>query len=113
MSDNLELTVTDGQIVVTEEVANLLKTARMLDTTIKELSEKRDSIVKALKDAMDKNGINKFESGILNINRTAYSTKTEINVEKLKRDGLYEQYCYSVPSGGSLRVSYPKEKKNG
>lgn len=105
-----ELTVTDGQIVVTEEVANLLKTARMLDATIKSLSKDRDAIIKTMKDVMDKNGIDSFKSDIVNINRTATTMKEEVNIDKLKKDGLYEKYCYHVPSGGTLRVTYPKEK---
>jgi hypothetical protein len=113
MSEKYEVMVEDGHLVITDEVADLLKRARMLDTTIKELTDKRDSIIKTMKDAMNKNGIDKFESPMVNISRTAYSMKEEVNVDKLKKDGLYDQYVYHVPSGGSLRVSYPKEKKNG
>lgn len=103
--------VEDGHLVITDEVADLLRRARMLDATIKSLTEEKDGIINTMKKVMDKNGIDSFESDILNINRTAYTTQTKVNVDKLKKDGLFEKYCYHVPSGGTLRVTYPKEKK--
>lgn len=109
--EKYEVMVEDGHLVITDEVAELLKRARMLDATIKSLSKDRDAIIKTMKDAMDKNGIDSFKSDIVNINRTKTTMKEEINVDKLKKDGLYDKYVYHVPSGGSLRVTYPKEKE--
>lgn len=106
-----EVMVEDGHLVITDEVADLLRRARMLNATIKSLEGERDEIIKTLKDAMNKNGIDSFKSGIVNVSRTATTMKEEINVDKLKKDGLYDKYVYHVPSGGSLRVTYPKEKE--
>ena len=106
-----EVLVEDGHLVITDEVADLLKRARMLNATIKSLEDERDEIINTLKDAMDKNGIDSFKSGIVNVSRIATTMKEAVNVDKLKKDGLYEKYIYHVPSGGSLRVTYPKEKK--
>lgn len=111
MSEKYEVMVEDGHLVITDEVAELLRRARMLDATIKSLTKDRDAIIKTMKDVMDRNKIDSFESDIININRTAYSTQTKVNVDKLKKDGLYEKYCFHVPSGGTLRVTYPKEKE--
>ena len=110
MSEKYEVMVEDGHLVITDEVADLLRRARMLNTTIKSLEDERDGIIKTLKDAMNKNGIDSFKSGIVNVSRMATTMKEEINVDKLKKDGLYDKYVYHVPSGGSLRVTYPKEK---
>ena len=109
--EKYEVMVEDGHLVITDEVADLLRRARMLDATIKSLEDERDGIINTLKDAMNKNGIDSFKSGIVNVSRTATTMKEQVNVDKLKKDGLYEKYCYHVPSGGTLRVSYPKEKK--
>lgn len=108
-----EVIVHDGQIVITEEVASLLKRAKMLDVTIKELTTKRDAIIDSLKSAMNKNHIDSFKTGIVNISRTEAKTKEEINVEKMKADGIYDKYVYTVPTGGYLKATYPKEKNNG
>lgn len=107
-----ELTVKDGQIVVTEEVANALARAQILDKTIKELTAQRDAIVKPLKAAMDKNGITSFKSQYLNVSHTAGSMTETVNVEKMKDDGIYERYVMFIPKNSSYRVTYPKEKKN-
>ena len=109
--EKYEVMVEDGHLVITDEVADLLRRARMLNTTIKSLEDERDGIIKTLKDAMNKNGIDSFKSGIVNVSRMATTMKEEINVDKLKKDGLYDKYVYHVPSGGTLRVTYPKEKK--
>lgn len=110
MAEKLDLTVKDGQIVMTEEVAGLIKAAKAMDETIKDLTKRRDAITKAIKNAMDKNKITVFESADIRIARTSDSTKEEINVEKLKKDGLYSKYVYNVPQKGSLRVTFHKEE---
>lgn len=112
MADKYEVIIKDGQIVMTEEVTNLLKQARLLDETIKDLTKRRDEIIKAMKTAMDKNHIDLFESGIVRIARTSDSVKKEINVVKMKEDGIYDKYVFDLPTKGTLRVTYPKEKDN-
>lgn len=106
-----EVMVEDGHLVITDDVALLLSRARMLDATIKSLSKERDSIIEAMKDAMNKNGIDKFESDFMRINRSKTTMKDAVNVEKMKADGIYDKYVYHVPSGGSLTATFPKEKK--
>lgn len=113
MSNDYEVTVKDGKIVVTEEIASLLERALMLDRTIKDLTDKRDAIVKPLKAAMSKNGITSFKSSYLNVSRTSDSVTETVNVERMKEDGIYERYVMFIPKSGSMRVTYPKEKKNG
>lgn len=108
-----ELTVKDGQIVVTEEVANALAQAQILDKTIKELTAQRDAIVKPLKAAMDKNGITSFKSDYLSVSHTAGSMTETVNIEKMKSDGIFEKYRMYIPKNGSYRVTFKKEKSNG
>ena len=52
MSEKYEVMVEDGHLVITDEVADLLRRARMLNTTIKSLEDERDGIIKTLKDAL-------------------------------------------------------------
>ncbi len=108
-----EIIVKDGQIVVTEEIANLLKQAQALDRTIKELTDKRDAIVKPLKSAMNKNGITSFKSDYLSVSRTADSMTETVNEERMKADGVFEKYRMFIPKKGSYRVNFKKEKNNG
>lgn len=110
--NEFELTVKDGQIVITAEVAGYLEQAQLLDKTIKELTAQRDAIVKPLKAAMDKNGITSFKSQYLNVSHTADSMTETVNIEKMKSDGVFEKYRMYIPKNGSYRVTYPKEKKN-
>ena len=111
--NEFELTVKDGEIVITAEVAGYLEQAQLLDKTIKELTDQRDAIVKPLKAAMDKNGITSFKSQYLNVSHTADSMTETVNIEKMKDDGIYERYVMFIPKNGSYRVTYPKkEKKN-
>lgn len=107
-----ELTVKDGKIVITEEVANLLKQARMLDKTIKELKEQKDAIVNTLKDVMGKNHIESFKSDYLNVSYSAGGVTETVNTERMKDDGIYERYVMYMPKAASYRVTFPKEKKN-
>lgn len=108
-----ELIVKDGQIVVTEEVANALARAQILDKTIKELTAQRDAIVKPLKAAMGKNGITSFKSDYLSVSHTAGSMTETVNIEKMKSDGIFEKYRMYIPKNGSYRVTFKKEKSNG
>lgn len=109
--EKYEVMIEDGKIVMTDEVAGLIKAAKAMDETIKDLTKRRDAITNAIKTAMDKNKIDVFESADIRIARTSDSTKEEINVEKLKKDGLYSNYVYNVPQKGSLRVTFHKEEK--
>ena len=110
--NEFEITVKDGQIVITDEVASLLEQAQILDRTIKELTAKRDAIVKPLKSAMDNNGIESFKSKYLTVSHTADSMTETVNIERMKSDGIFTKYRMFIPKKGSYRVNFKKEKDN-
>jgi len=108
-----EITVKDGQIVVTDEVLGILEQARALDRTIKELKAKKDAIEKSLKAAMTKNNIDSFKCDVMTVSKTKDYMKATINEERMKSDGIYEKYLMYLPTSGSMRITYRKEKNNG
>lgn len=67
-----------GQMAVLKQIADIITTKKKLEEQEKELKDK-------LKEAMEKYGIKKFESDILNITYVAETTSTSIDSAKLKK----------------------------
>jgi len=68
----------EGQVTVLKEIANIVVQKKQLEDQEKELKEK-------LQEAMEKHGVKKFESDVLNITYVAASTSTSIDSPKLKK----------------------------
>lgn len=67
-----------GQVTVLKEIANIVTQKKQLEDQEKKLKDK-------LQEAMEKHGIKKFESDVLNITYVAPSTSTSIDSAKLKK----------------------------
>jgi len=67
-----------GQVTVLKEIASIVTQKKQLEDQEKKLKDK-------LQEAMEKHGIKKFESDVLNITYVAPSTSTSIDSVKLKK----------------------------
>lgn len=67
-----------GQVTVLKEIASIVTQKKQLEDQEKKLKDK-------LQEAMEKHGIKKFESDVLNITYVAPSTSTSIDSAKLKK----------------------------
>ena len=108
----LNLTVKNGEIVITEEVAGLLAQAQMLDRTIKELEKQKEAIEAPLKAAIIKNKIKQFKCDALTATKVDDTVSVSIDKDKMKADGVLDKYATYKTKAGSVKIYYAKEKKN-
>lgn len=68
-----------GQVTVLKQISDIVTQKKLLEEQEKELKEK-------LQEAMEKHGVKKFESDVLNITYVAASTSASIDSKKLKKN---------------------------
>lgn len=108
-----DITINNGEITLTAEAIELFDQVRTIDATIKALKERKDAIEKPLKAAMQKNGVEKFSCSYMTATTVKDTTTETVNVERMKKDGIYDKYVMYVPKSGYVRINYKKEKDNG
>ena len=113
MTEKYEITTNNGELVVNETVLALFDKARTLKATIDTLKKELDAIEKPLKSAMLKGDVKAYKGDILSATKVDDTMTETVNVERMKADGIYEQYKMLVPKNGYVRITYKKEKDNG
>lgn len=113
MTDKYTVTVTNGEITLPQDVVELFDQVRTIDETIKALKDQKDAIEKPLKAAMKKYGVEKFTCEYMTATTVKDTTIESVDVETMKKDGIYDKYKVLVPKSGYVRINYRKEKKNG
>lgn len=108
MADKYEVTVNNGEIILPQEVIDLFNQVRAIDATIKDLKAQKDEIEKPLKEAMKKHGVDKFTCEYMTATTVASSFTESVNVDMMKKDGIYDKYKVMVPKSGYIRISYKK-----
>lgn len=108
-----DIAINNGEITLTAEAIELFNQVHTIDATIKALKERKEAIEKPLKAAMQKNGIEKFECKYMTASNVMGSMSETVNVERMKKDGIYDKYKMYVPKSGYVRITYKKEKDNG
>lgn len=76
-----------------------------LDRKKNELAEQKKQICDYFEKLMEDNAVYKFESERLRITRIAAGTKTTVDTDKLKADGLYDKYSKKVASKGYVKIT--------
>ena len=110
MADKYELSVSNGEIEVPQEVLKLFEEARRIDAEIKALKAQKDAIEKPLKQAMQKHGVDSFKCEYMTASRVSMSFTETVNTERMKEDGIYEKYMMLIPKAEHVRIAYKKEK---
>lgn len=113
MEDKYNVTVLNGEIVLPQEVVDLFNQVRTIDATIKALTDEKKAIEQPLKEAMKKNGIEKFSCEYMTATKVKDGFTESINTELMKKDGIYDKYAVKVPKSGYIRITYKKESDNG
>lgn len=113
MEEKYNVTVSNGEIILPEEVVNLFNQVRTIDETIKMLTDEKKAIEQPLKEAMKKNGIEKFSCKYMTASSVKGGFTESINTEAMKKDGVYDKYAVKVPKSGHIRITYKKEADNG
>ena len=71
--------------------------------------EQFDIFKMKLEEAMKSNGIKKWDNDYFTATIRADSVQKRVDTERLKKDGLYEQYIKLIPQKGGLAIRF-KEK---
>ena len=95
-SDNLELM----QLIAVEELIQEIEARK------KAAEEKAKELRAALMEAMEKNGVKKFENNYITITYVAPTTRTSLDSTKLKKDmpEVYEKYTKTSDVKASLKI---------
>lgn len=93
--------IQNGQIAVSQEVQDQIKILKVAEKQLKEIT---DRLKTEMYHAMKENGVKKFESDTLTITRIDPSKRKRVDVQKLKDDGLYEEYSYTEEASGYAKV---------
>ena len=95
--------VTNGQIEIANEFMKKWHDFQLQKEAM-DLQEKQ--IKQALLEAMEANGITKFENDYIKVSYTGPSQRKQIDSEALKMDGLYEAYLKTVAVKSSIKLSW-------
>ena len=99
---NYELvSIENGQIVVEQEVMDRIA---MLQIAQKQLDDLNARLRMELRFAMEQNGIKKYENDTFSVTYVDASKSRRVDVEKLKEDGLYDEYSYESETNPSVRI---------
>lgn len=95
------LTIENNNIVVEQAVIDRIK-------MFKELKEKIDELDAQLKEelefAMRECGVKKYSNDVFTVTYIEPSSRRYVDTEKLKADGLYEEYSYTVPTSSFVKL---------
>lgn len=113
MADKYEVIINDrGEIELPEEIITAFNAVRTISQTIKELEAQKKSIEEPLKKAMLKHGIEKFKCPYMTASTVKGAAYDAIDTEKMKADGIYDQYAIHMTKADYVTIRYKKEKSD-
>lgn len=110
---NYEVIVNESGIVLPPVIEQLFNTARTIDETVKDLQKQKKEIEEPLKAAMIKYGVDKFQCEYMTASTVIGADYDIINTDKMKADGIYEQYAIHTKKNDYVTIRYRKAKNNG
>lgn len=108
--ETFEMTVVNGELKANERALTLFEEARELKRIINDAKARLDEIEKPLKKAVIGNKA-KYSGDILSATYVKASTVEQVNIEKMKQDGIYDKYKVLVPRDEYAKVTYKGIKK--
>ena len=100
------ITVKDGNILLDEHAVQVIKQAKDLELAMKSAEIKVKQVRQAIMNAMEQNGIKKFENDDVEITYVAATTKKGVDTKALKEQGIYDLFVKETPVKASVRVTY-------
>ena len=95
--------VANGEIVIAEKVLKELQDFYVLKARM-EMKERE--VKEALQEAMEANNIKSFTNDELEITYIPETTRTSVDTQRLKDEGLYELYTKSSVVKPSIRLKW-------
>lgn len=95
--------VENGEIVIAEKIIQELQDFYVLKARM-EMQEKE--VKEALQEAMEANNIKSFTNDELEITYIAETTRTSVDTQRLKDEGLYELYSKPSIVKASVRLKW-------
>lgn len=97
----------NNQLLIQQEVVEKLKE---FNRQKKEIKKYEDDLKTALIKAMKENGVKSFENDDIKISyiKPTVRYKDDVDISKLKSDGLYDCYCTEkeIPVKESVRITF-------
>lgn len=90
------------------EQATIEKIVRLQEAR-KEIEELDARLKMELLYAMEECGIKKYENPLFSVTYIAPHERTYVDTEKLKKDGLYDEYSYKLETSPSVRLKMKGE----
>lgn len=99
-----QLTTTQSEIAKVE--AEIMKKTAALQKTLVSLKEKDTQVRSAIKEAMIKNNVKKFENDLMTITLVEESTRKTLDSKLLKEEapGIYDKYVKETKVAASVRI---------
>ena len=98
-----------------EQTTELLTNAGVLDKEVYEIidsmlyyQDQFETFKHKLEEAMRENGIKKWDNDYFTATVKEDYLQKRVDTERLKKDGLYENYLKLVPTKGSLSIKFKK-----
>lgn len=109
--EKYEMTIVEGKLIPNDRALQAFEEARLLNQQIKELTDRRDTIINALKKAMKDNNVDEYDGKSLRAKKVPSTTVETVNTDAMKKDGIYEKYLLLIPRDGYTKVTYKGGKK--
>ena len=103
---DFNITVTDGNIIIDEAAAQIIRQARDLELAMKAAEIKQKAVRQAIMQAMEQSGVKRFENDDVEITYIDATTRNTVDTKALKEQGLYESFLKQTPVKASVRVAY-------
>ena len=101
-----DIQVHNGQIDVSLEVMQLLEEAREIDLRKKETDIKLAEFREALQNAMETNGIKKWDNSVMTAIYKPATERKSVDTNALKEQGLYDSFLKTSPVKASVQVTF-------
>ena len=95
----------NGQLTAEAKVISLLKRKKEIEKEYKKLKDLNDAFKKAMKENGVKTAEFEADGTVWRITYTPNGTRKNVDTEKLKRDGIYDNYTKAVQTGDRLTIT--------
>lgn len=95
------LNISNNQISVEQDV---IAKIRMIQLARKQAEELDARLKLELRNAMEECGVKKYENDLFSVTYIAPHDTTRVDSDKLKKDGLYDEYSYTIETSASVRI---------
>lgn len=109
---NFQITLDDdGNAVVNEETENAIRKLKEFEDTLKKAKELEKELKNSLMDRMKENEIEEIKVGLATLKYIPEHKRKIADTKKLQEDNKYSKYAVQTTQKESVRITYPRKKK--